>query len=65
MFSVVIFCKIFARKTFKIDFSFAFIYFRMVLENNDNTEEIKRQLAVRLLVPAINIHIIFNKNELG
>ena len=37
---------------------------RMVLENDDNAEEIKRKLAVRLLVPAINIHIIFNKTEL-
>lgn len=38
---------------------------RMVLENDDNAEEIKRKLAVRLLVPAINIHIIFNKTELS
>lgn len=36
----------------------------MVAQDEDNAEDIKKKLAVRLLVPAVNIHIILNKNEL-
>ena len=41
-----------------------FIFCRMVAQDEDNAEDIKKKLAVRLLVPAVNIHIILNKNEL-
>ncbi|XP_046850984.1 uncharacterized protein LOC124444405 isoform X2 [Xenia sp. Carnegie-2017] len=37
---------------------------RMTLTNLDSAETIKRKLAVKLLVPAINIHITFNRAEL-
>ena len=47
-----------------LETTYNFMFCRMVLQNNDNAEEIKRKLAVRLLVPALNIHIIFNKTEL-
>ena len=41
-----------------------FFLFRIVLEEMETVDSLKMRMSLRLLIPSVNFHILYNKKEL-
>lgn len=41
-----------------------FLLFRIVLEEMETVDSLKMRMSLRLLIPSVNFHILYNKKEL-